>query len=179
MVHLGAAVPLATLFAVVAFRRKLGLAGAESEAPSGAEMAGDILPTFVTPDDAKRYIREVDGEWERLDADMQASPQMDAPLKGSWAMDLEGWRRFREDAINSVGWLNTKATMEQTDRWASKLAAWRKTLVDAGGKATGPGPLVPGQGLGDGGTASAGWIKWALIIAALFGVGYLVRGLKA
>jgi hypothetical protein len=175
-VHLGAMVPLAALFGVIALRHHVGAAAQTRD--EMAASSGDLLPTFVTPDDARRYIRETDSEWERINADVQAS-SIEASLKQSWATDLEGWRRFRDDAINSVGWLNTKATMEQTDRWASKLVAWRKTIADAGGKVTGPGPITPGQGLGDGGTASAGWIQMALIIAGLFGIGYLVRGFKA
>jgi len=178
-IHLGAAVPLAALFAVVALRHQLGIAGDDPEALAADSSAtGDILPTFVTPDDAKRYVRETDAQWDRTDTDVQAS-QADAAFKASWATDLEGWRRFRDDAIRSVGWLNTKATMEQTDRWAQKLTDWRKSLSDAGGKLTGPGPIAPGQGLGEGGKASAGWVQMALLVAALFGVGYLVRGFKA
>jgi hypothetical protein len=179
-IHLGTAVPLAALFGVIAFRHHLGI-GAEFVAQDevGAAATGDILPTFVTPADAKRYIRETDAQWDRTDSDIQASAAVDTAFKGSWATDLEGWRRFRDDAVNSVGWLNTKATMEQTDRWAAKLTAWRKSLTDAGGKLVGPGPLAPGQGLGQGGTASAGWIQLALLVAALFGFGYLVRGFKA
>jgi hypothetical protein len=179
-IHLGTAVPLAALFAVVALRHQLGIAGDDPESFAAESAAtGDILPTFVTPDDAKRYVRETDAQWERTDTDVQASTQADAAFKASWATDLEGWRRFRDDAIQSVGWLNTKATMEQTDRWAQKLTDWRKSLSDAGGKLTGPGPVAPGQGLGQGGTASAGWVQLALLVAALFGVGYLVRGFKA
>jgi hypothetical protein len=178
--HLGTAVPLAALFGVIAFRRHLGIGDEPATANDvGAAETGDILPTFVTPADAKRYIRETDAQWDRTDSDIQASAAVDTAFKGSWATDLEGWRRFRDDAVNSVGWLNTKATMEQTDRWAAKLTAWRKALTDAGGKLVGPGPLAPGQGLGQGGTASAGWIQLALLIAALFGFGYLVRGFKA
>jgi hypothetical protein len=176
-IHLGSVLPLAALFGVVAVRHHLGVAGENAE-PSQTAVTGDLLPTFVTPDDARRYVRETDSEWERIDADVQTSG-IDAGLKRSWATDLEAWRRFRDDAINRVGWLNTKATMEQTDRWASKLVAWRKAIADAGGKITGPGPVTPGQGLGDGGTASAGWIQLALVIAGLFGAGYLVRAFKA
>jgi hypothetical protein len=179
-VHLGTAIPLAALFSVIAFHNHLGIAG---EPTCGKDLdiasTGDILPTFVTPADAKRYIRETDAQWDRTDADIVASTQVDPAFKSSWATDLEGWRRFRDDAVTSVGWLNTKATMEQTDRWAAKLTAWRKALTDAGGKLVGPGPLAPGQGLGQGGTASAGWIQLALLVAALFGFGYLVRGFKA
>jgi hypothetical protein len=178
--HLGTAVPLAALFGVIAFRHHLGIGDEPVTANDvGSAETGDILPTFVTPADAKRYIRETDAQWDRTDSDIQASAAVDMAFKGSWATDLEGWRRFRDDAVNSVGWLNTKATMEQTDRWAAKLTAWRKALTDAGGKLVGPGPLAPGQGLGQGGTASAGWIQLALLIAALFGFGYLVRGFKA
>ncbi len=176
-IHLGSVLPLAALFGIVAVRHHLGVAGDLAE-PAQNAVTGDILPTFVTPDDARRYVRETDSEWERIDVDVQTSA-IDAALKRSWVTDLEAWRRFRDDAINRVGWLNTKATMEQTDRWASKLVAWRKAIADAGGKITGPGPVTPGQGLGDGGTASAGWIQLALVIAALFGAGYLVRALKA
>jgi hypothetical protein len=179
-VHLGTAIPLAALFGVIAFRNHLGIAGEPTDSDArDVAVTGDILPTFVTPADAKRYIRETDAQWDRTDADILASTQVDSAFKSSWATDLEGWRRFRDDAVTSVGWLNTKATMEQTDRWAAKLTAWRKALTDAGGKLVGPGPLAPGQGLGQGGTASAGWVQLALLVAALFGFGYLVRGFKA
>jgi hypothetical protein len=177
--HLGTAVPLAALFGVIALRHHLGIGADPTAEPVALAAAGDILPTFVTPSDAKRYIGETDGQWERTDSDIQASTQVDASFKASWAIDLEGWRRFRDDALNSVGWLNTKATMEQTDRWSAKLTSWRKSLADAGGKLVGPGPVAPGQGLGEGGTASAGWIQLALFVAALFGIGYLVRGFRA
>ena len=185
MVHLGdtmaAAVPLAALFGALALppHFRIGDDGASNNPlslPGGA--VNDILPTFVTPDDARRYIRETDAQWERTDADIQAAAQVDPAFKQSWATDLESWRRFRDDAINTVGWLNTKATMQQTDRWGTKLVGWRKALLDAGGKLTGPGPVAPGQGAG-GGSASGGWIQMALLVAALFGVGYLVRGFRA
>lgn len=186
-IHLGTAVPLAALFGIIALRHHLGIGGNPS-AFSGADTnplslpggsTNDILPTFVSPDDAKRYIHETDTQWARTDADLQASPQADEVFRTSWAADLDGWRRFRDDAIQNVGWLNTKATMEQTDRWGARLIGWRKALSDRGGKLTGPGPLEPGQGAGGGGSASAGWIQLALLVAALFGVGYLVRGFKA
>lgn len=173
---------LASAFALLALRRHLTtVAGNDSVTATGD--IGEWIPTFVTADDARRYVREYDAQWDRVLQDVvRVGDKMPAELKQSWAVDLEAWRKFRDDAIASVTFWNARATMEQTDRWASKLIEWRKALEKAGVSVTGPGPVIPGQGLGGqaGGSAilGSGWAQLALLVAALFGAGYLVRGFR-
>ena len=92
-------------------------------------------------------------------------------------MHFDAWKKFRDDALKNAGFFNAKAVMEQTDRWAKQLADWRESFTKTGGKPVGPAPPVPGQGVASA-TASAGWIQVALLIASLFGLGYLVRGFR-
>jgi hypothetical protein len=178
--------PLAALLGVMA------LAGDEQElaAPISARHArsrpvfaghteglGDLLPTFVTPDDARRYVNETDAEFERLDQAIQTS-QVSAPFKQSWVIDRDAWRKFRDDALKNVGWFNTKATMDQTDRWKKKASDWHDAFTKEGGQTVGPAPAPPAQGLPPPPSASSGWVQLALMIAGLFGLGYLVRGFR-
>ncbi len=107
--------------------------------------AGDIFPTFVTADDAKRYIDETDTGFDRLNVAILASTAP-ADFKTSWALELGGWKTFATGARAAVGWLNAKAVMEQTDRWAAQLVDWRASFSKIGGSAPGPAPLPPGQG---------------------------------
>ena len=173
---------LASAFALLALRRHL--AAVAGEDPAAVAVTGDVgdwIPTFVTADDAKRYVREYDAQWDRVTQDVErVGDKMPADLKQSWAVDLEAWHKFRDDAIAAVTFWNAKATMEQTDRWASKLIEWRKALEKANVPVTGPGPVTPGQGLGgqSGGILGSGWAQLALLVAGLFGAGYLVRGFR-
>jgi len=112
---------------------------------SVAKFAGDILPTFVTPTDAQNYIRETDASWIRLAADV-ANSQVSDQVKESWNQDLAGWTQFRDKNLTDVGWLNTKAVMDQTDRWLLKAGQWKDTLSKAGVTVIGPSPLQPDQG---------------------------------
>jgi hypothetical protein len=141
------------------------------------EGLGDILPTFVTPDDARRYVNETDAEYERLDRAIQVS-QASASFKDSWGVDRDAWRKFRDDALKNVGWFNTKATMDQTDRWKKKVSDWHDSFTKQGGRSEGPAPAPPAQGLPPPPSASSGWVQMALMIAGLFGIGYLVRGFR-
>lgn len=184
------ALPLAALLGAAVIASRSGESGADvlgnSPASSSAlpktdtpELVGDWLPTLVTPDDARRYIRETDSAWQMTAFDVASSKLPDAE-KSAWNVDLTTWNQFRDEATKNVGWLNTKATMEQTDRWSGKLILWRQALTKAGAALSGP-LLDPGQGLpsqGSGGVFSAGWIQLALVVAALFAAGYLVRSFK-
>jgi hypothetical protein len=177
----GPALGLASAFALVALRRHLMSVAGDQGAPVVTGDVGDWIPTFVTADDAKRYVREYDAQWERVTLDVERIADKIPPeLKQSWSIDLEAWRKFRDDAIASTTLWNARATMEQADRWAAKLIEWRKSLEKANVPITGPGPVVPGQGLGGEGNSllGSGWAQLALLVAALFGAGYLVRGFR-
>ena len=108
--------------------------------------AGDILPTFVTPDDARRYIDEVDAGYRRLDTAIQAS-NVDTTWKASWSIQLAAWTAFALPSKASVGWLNTTAVMQETDRFNDQLKNWYANFKDMGGAAPGPPPMGPGQGV--------------------------------
>jgi hypothetical protein len=110
--------------------------------------AGDILPTFVTPDDARRYIDEVDAAYARLDSAILPSA---APIdfKSSWGIQLASWKAFALTAKPTVGWLNTTAVMQQTDRFNEQLKNWFGAFQAVGGKPPGPPPIPPGQGIPD------------------------------
>jgi hypothetical protein len=109
--------------------------------------AGDILPTFVTPNDARRYIDEVDAGYRRLDTAIQGSNAADATWKASWAIQIGTWTAFALPAKSSVGWLNTTAVMQQTDRFNDQLKNWYANFQSLGGAPPGPPPVGPGQGV--------------------------------
>jgi hypothetical protein len=109
--------------------------------------AGDIFPTFVTPDDARRYIDEVDAGYRRLDTAIQGSNATDATWKTSWSIQLGTWTAFALPAKSSVGWLNTTAVMQQTDRFNDQLKNWYANFQSLGGAPSGPPPVGPGQGV--------------------------------
>jgi len=111
--------------------------------------AGDILPTFVTPTDALNYIQEVDTGFNRLDASITRSTVSDS-FKTAWAAELGAWRVFAAAARASVGWLNSKAVMDQTDKWSADLKNWDQNFQAQGGKDIGPAPMPPGQGIPSG-----------------------------
>lgn len=108
--------------------------------------AGDLFPTFVTADDAKRYIDETDTAYDRLNTAILASA---APpeFKTSWALQFGGWKTFATGARATAGFLNAKAVMDQTDRWASQVSDWRGAFQQIGGNAPGPSPTPAGQGI--------------------------------
>ena len=144
--------------------------------------AGDILPTFVSPADARRYIDEVDAGYVRLDGPVQAST-VAADFKASWTIQFSAWRVFAASAKPSVGWLTTKAVMEQTDRFQTQLQNWYGAFVKAGGAPTGHPPPDPGQGVPGTGTITPGNLTALLVaaggVAALFMFGpSLARAFK-
>lgn len=109
--------------------------------------AGDILPTFVTPDDARKYIDEVDSGYNRLDSGISTAPNLTQDFKTSWGIQLTTWKAFAIASKASVGWLNTKAIMEQTDRFNDQLKNWFTEFTKLGGSGVGPMPTTPGQGI--------------------------------
>jgi len=133
--------------------------------------AGDLFPTFVTPEDAKRYMGEVDTAYSQLDAAIQSFPTAPSDFKVSWALQLGGWKAFFASAMATVGWLNTKAVMEQTDRFHSQLNEWRKSFAAIGGRPPGPGPLIPGQGVPGSGNPTSDVVK---VVAAVGAVAAIV-----
>lgn len=110
--------------------------------------AGDIWPTFVTPDDARRYIDETDSGYSRLDTAIQGST-VSADFKTSWGIQLGTWKAFALSAKPTVGWLNTTAVMQQTDRFNAELKNWYGSFRAVGGNPPGPIPVPPGQGIPD------------------------------
>lgn len=127
--------------------------------------AGQILPTFVTPDDAKRYMGEVDAGYMQLDAAVQSLATAPADFKTSWGLQFAAWKTFYAGATATVGWLNTKAVMDQTDRFNILLGDWRKSFGAIGGTPPGPGPLTSGQGVP--GPASVDFTKAAIAIGTV------------
>jgi hypothetical protein len=109
--------------------------------------ASGVLPTFVTPDDARRYIDEVDAGYARLDTAIQASVVAPSDFKISWGIQLATWKAFAISGKATVGWLNTTAVMDQTDRFNDQLKNWFTGFTAVGGTAPGPPPSAPGQGV--------------------------------
>jgi hypothetical protein len=128
--------------------------------------AGDIFPTFVSPDDAKRYMGEVDAGYTQLDASIQSFATAPSDFKASWGIQLGAWKTFYATATATVGWLNTKAVMDQTDRFNTSLGDWRKQFQAIGGSPPGPAPLSSGQGVP--GPASVDLTKTAIVVGGLF-----------
>lgn len=108
--------------------------------------AGDLFPTIVSPDDARRYIDETDTAYDRLNTSILASTVAPPEFKASWTLQYGGWKTFAAGAKASVGILNTKAVMDQTDRWATQIADWHGAFKKIGGTPAGPSPMAPGQG---------------------------------
>lgn len=123
--------------------------GAPAPSLHGPATLGDMLPTFVTPDDAKRYMDEVGTDHKLLNNDITQSSVRQL-FKDDWALYLHDWQSFYTKAYPDVGWLNTKATMEETDRYSSWVAGWRKAFAAEGGKVGSPGPPNAGQGIPEG-----------------------------
>lgn len=111
--------------------------------------AGDILPTFVTPDDARKAIDETDAAYERFNLSVLASTTAPPEFKASWGVQYAGWKTFATGARATVGFLNTKAVMDQNDRYQAQLGDWSKSFALVGGVAPGPAPAAPGQGTGE------------------------------
>lgn len=118
----------------------------------------DIWPTFVTPDDARRYIDEVDAGYRRLDTAIAFST---APVdfKASWSIQLASWTAFAIPAKATVGYLNTTAVMQQTDRYNEQLKNWFLGFREVGGQPPGPPPITPGQGIPGTGNTTADMTK--------------------
>lgn len=136
-----------------------------------AREAGDLFPTFVTPEDAKRYMNEIDTGYSQLDAAIQSFAATPLDFKAAWVLQLGSWKAFFASAMPSVGWLNTKAVMDQTDRFASQLAEWRKSFATVGGNPPGPPPTPPGQGVPGSGNPTTDIVK---VVAAVGAVAALV-----
>jgi hypothetical protein len=109
--------------------------------------AGDILPTLVTPDDAKHYLMQVDTGYAQLDASIQSYTGTPSDFKVAWSLQLGTWKAFFATAMATVGWLNTTAVMQQTDRFQADLVGWRTKFQAVGGNPPGPAPVAPGQGI--------------------------------
>lgn len=127
------------------------------------DQAGDILPTFVTPDDARRYIDEIDVAYARLDGSIQPS-SVPADFKSAWTVQFSAWRAFAVGAKATVGWLNTTAVMQQADRFLEQLKGWQTSFVQAGGSSPGPMPVPPGQGVPGASPVTPGSLT-ALVVA--------------
>lgn len=128
-----------------------GVRGGASRLPRAARVrapeASGVLPTFVTPDDARRYIDEVDSGYRRLDTAIAASVAAPADFKVSWGIQMTTWTAFSIPAKATVGWLNTTAVMDQTDRFNEQLKNWFAGFQAVGGSPPGPPPTTPGQGV--------------------------------
>ncbi len=121
--------------------------------------ASGMWPTFVTPDDARRYIDEVDAGYRRLDTAIASSVAAPADFKISWGIQIATWTAFALPAKVSVGWLNTTAVMDQTDRFNEQLKSWFGSFQAVGGTPPGPPPTTPGQGIPGTGNTTADMTK--------------------
>jgi hypothetical protein len=111
--------------------------------------AGDLFPTFVTPDDARHAIDETEAGYDRLNATILGS-STPPEFKASWGADYVAYKAFAAGARASVGFLNTKAVMDQNDRYQQKLKDWSTSFaLTSGSPAPGPAPSAPGQGTGE------------------------------
>jgi hypothetical protein len=145
---------------------------------------GDWLPTVVTPADARRYIDEVDGGYRHLDASVGPDPNVGDSFKSQWASQFAAWQQFattgRADQAGWSDWLNTKAVMEQTDRWSQQLTDWSTAFEQAGGKIVGAKPIPPGQGLPGGASVGqfTGLVVAAGVLAAIIVIGPKLPSLR-
>jgi hypothetical protein len=131
-----------------------------------------ILPTVVWPSTAHAYIGEIDADYKAFDIDVKASA-VSASYKQQWAAQLAAWNKFRDD---NAGWFyfGAAATMDQTDRYACALRAYRAAFIAQGGKPTSPGPVAPGQGVPPSNpTDTTGWLTTMGYIALGLGGVYL------
>ena len=110
--------------------------------------AGDILPTLVGPDAARKYIDETDAGYNVLDASIQAS-NVPADFKTGWNVQLAAWKTFAVGARSSVGFLDAKAIMDQTDRWQTALGNWSTQFHALSPSSAIPNPVQAGQGMGE------------------------------
>ena len=138
--------------------------------------AGDLLPTFVTPDDARKAIDETDANYERLNIAILASTSAPPEFKASWGLQYAGWKTFATGARATVGFLNTKAVMDQNDRYTSQLQDWGKSFSMVGGTPPGPVSQPSGQGTPTTGIASFLSGSTGLVLAGAALAGILVFG---
>jgi len=110
--------------------------------------AGDLLPTIVMPDSARKYIDQVDADYTRENLAIVNS-NVDPQFKAQWLVQLGAWKAFSVGARASVGFFDTKSVMDQTDRFAAQLVDQDKAFVAAGGTRVGAPPATPGQGVGE------------------------------
>jgi len=129
--------------------------------------AGDILPTFVSPDDAKRYMSEIDSSYSQLDNAIQNYVNTPTDFKVSWGIQIATWKAFFGASMAGVGWLNTTAVMQQTDRYAEQLKNWRGQFIAIGGNPPSPAPLPPGQGIPGAGPQVSDFTKPLLIVGGI------------
>jgi hypothetical protein len=137
----------------------------------------DIFPTWVSPEDALRYVKEVDVNYSVLDLAIRQSRSTEQ-WKGLWKAQLTGWQAFRDDAPKTINWMNAKAIMEQADRWSKQLQNWRDDFK-AQGTGTAPPPVIaPGQGTSDTSEMLESWAKIAAILGGVAALFVIVRELK-
>jgi hypothetical protein len=143
--------------------------------PADVDAQG-ILPTIVTGSDARNYIDETDTGYNTLDASIQASG-VAADFKTSWAATYAGWKTFSMAARASVGLLDAKAVMDQTDRWVTTLGNFSTQFHALSPGSTVPTMPVPaGQGVPDTSTAALLSGSTGLVVAGAVLAGILVFG---
>lgn len=131
--------------------------------------AGDLLPTIVMPDSARKYIDQVDADYTRENLAITQS-NVDPAFKAQWLVQFGAWKTFSVAARASVGFFDTKAVMDQTDRFAQQLVDQDKAFAAAGGARIGAPPATPGQGVGEPVALSS----VTKLVAALAGVAAIV-----
>ena len=105
-----------------------------------------------------------------------ASTSAPPEFKASWGLQYATWKTFATGARATVGFLNTKAVMDQNDRYTSQLQDWGKSFALVGGQAPGPTPPAAGQGVPDSSAASFLSGSTGLILAGALLAGIVVFG---
>ena len=89
---------------------------------------------------------------------------------------MAGWKTFATGARATVGFLNTKAVMDQNDRYTAQLGDWAKSFALVGGTPPGPIGQPAGQGVPNNSLGSLLSGSTGLILAGALLAGVVVFG---
>jgi hypothetical protein len=129
---------------------------------------------FVTGSDVREKLLSLEGQIGSLDRDMATGERRDI-VKSAWAGWKATWfaKAAEIRAKNAVS-LNLSAgkIMDALDADQLALSRWRETILAEGGALTSPEP--PAKRRSD--ISLGTMLKWTAYAAALFGVGYALKG---
>jgi hypothetical protein len=141
----------------------------------GSKISASSSGFFVTGSDVREKLLSLEGQIGSLDRDMAAEPRRDL-IRNAWMGFKSQWyaKAAAIRSKNSVS-LNLVAgkIMDELDADQVLLSRWRETLLAEGGTLTSPEPAREKKR----GDVSLGtMLKWTAYAAALFGVGYALKG---